>query len=55
MGIDEEFGSGSVGGCLILGINGFWIDEEEFGDEILVEKIGSGCGYVEGESDDGSF
>lgn len=54
-GIDEESGSGSAGGRSTLGTNEPGIDEEESGDETSAEKTGSGRGYAEGESDDGSF
>lgn len=54
-GIDDESGSGSAGGRSTLATNGPGVDEEVSGDETSAEKTGSGRGYAEGESDDGSF
>lgn len=52
-GIDEESGSGSP----TLATNGPGVDEEVSGDDTSATKAGSGSGggYAEGESGDGSF
>ena len=54
--IDEESGSGSPTYRSTLTTNGPGVDEEVSGDESSARTgSGSGGGYAEGESDDGSF